>query len=228
VGSANVEGVIVPMQPAAAIRGKVTLDGRDAGGSVQVALAGENNVGYAASMPAEVSADGSMTLVFNALPDVRYRFLITGGQGLRGRGGPPQDIYPADAVLGGRSVFDSGFVAGRETGGAFEVILKRGAATVNGVVYRPGQKAAIGATVALVPPAERRDNLNLYASAITDANGHFELRAAPGEYKLFAWDYLSPGAFQNPAILASVEDRGRSITVQPSAGHTVNLDLIER
>jgi hypothetical protein len=126
----------------------------------------------------------------------------------------------------GRSVFDSGFTVG--SGNSFEVVLKKGAATIEGNVLGADRKPVPGAVVAIGPVAERRQNLNLYWSVAADAAGHFELRGvAPGDYKIFAMDYLPDGALMNSRVIARYEDRASILTVKANDKLTGDLNLIQ-
>jgi hypothetical protein len=75
------------------------------------------------------------------------------------------------------------------------------------------------ASVALVPAEGRRQNRSLYRSVGSDATGRFTMTGvAPGEYTLFAWPPGVPGgSFYNATFLKRYEDRGKAVTVGPSA-----------
>jgi hypothetical protein len=69
--------------------------------------------------------------------------------------------------------------------------------------------------VALIPESPLlRVRDDLYVSASTDAAGRFHLRTiAPGDYKLFAWEYVEPGAWHDPQFLAPYEQFGEPIRI---------------
>jgi hypothetical protein len=49
----------------------------------------------------------------------------------------------------------------------------------------------------------------------TDQFGHYLLRGiAPGDYKLFCWDEVEDGAWEDPDFLRAYEDRGQKISVE--------------
>jgi hypothetical protein len=65
----------------------------------------------------------------------------------------------------------------------------------------------IGGTVALVP-ITRRENPMLYYAASADSMGNFAICGiAPGDYKLFAWDYMPPGAANNAVAFRNMNNR---------------------
>jgi hypothetical protein len=85
-----------------------------------------------------------------------------------------------------------------------------------------------GGTVALVP-ATRRQNEALYYVGRTSSTGAFAIRGiAPGDYKMFAWDVMPPGAYTNAAFLEKYEERGTSITIAAGAKATSKLTAIPR
>lgn len=71
---------------------------------------------------------------------------------------------------------------------------------------------------AVLIPDQQRDRRNAYRFSIADQNGHFTLRVIPpGNYKLFAWEDLEPGAYYDPEFIRKYEDVGMPITVSESA-----------
>ena len=107
-----------------------------------------------------------------------------------------------------------------------QVVVNTDGGTVRGSVQDSAGKPLPNAVVALVPAEARRQNRALYRTAVADAKGSFTVASiSPGQYKLFAWGPgLPPGSFYNPAFLARYEDRGRAITVAPSA--TVDAETL--
>jgi len=89
------------------------------------------------------------------------------------------------------------------------------------------QLPATGCIVALIPEPRYRSQTALFKSSTTDQFGHFTLRGIPpGEYKLFAWDDIEPGAYQNPDFLRPYEQKGKSVHVDEGGRVTIELRLI--
>jgi sarcosine oxidase gamma subunit len=138
------------------------------------------------------------------------------------------DTYISDLKRGEASVFDSGVTIGGKTEEPLEVVLKSKGGSVSGSVsditrLRPFPYA----TVVLVPDRSRRQNLALYRQALSAENGSFSFTGIlPGEYKLFAWGSLTPGAWQNRIFLQRFEDRGVEVTVIERIEKRVDLSVI--
>ncbi len=134
------------------------------------------------------------------------------------------NLYVANILRGGISVFDSGFDVDPDTLGALQIELSSGAATVSGVVRDRERKPVAGATVVLVPPIERRQNPGLYRTAVSDTMGRFTVKGiAPGDYKLLAWESIPASAYRNAEFMTRFEERGTTLQVLPTS--TVNMDV---
>ena len=84
-----------------------------------------------------------------------------------------------------------------------------------------------GVWVVLVPDEAHRDQSRLFQRAATDQFGHYVLRGiAPGEYKIFSWDEVEDGAWEDPDFLRTFEDRGQKISVEEGNAKTVDIVTI--
>jgi hypothetical protein len=161
-----------------------------------------------------VGPDGAFLV--SGMPPGRFR--------LRALTGLPPDLYVADVRRDGQSVFDSGFEVGSNASDPIEILVSAGSATVEGAVLAGPTKPLTRATVALIPEDQRRENRAFYLSAKTDAAGRFKIQGvAPGSYKLFAWESVTPNAFLDASFVAPFEERGRVIQIGP--GETITADL---
>lgn len=132
------------------------------------------------------------------------------------------DAYVADIRQGAASILDRGLVSiGKESAEPVEVILKRPAASIQGVIRDTKGMPARFAVVVLAPNGVRRDNPALFRTMVTLPDGSFLLRGlAPGEYKLFAFENVPAGAWLAPGYLDSFEQLGRGIGI--TAGNTIS------
>jgi hypothetical protein len=157
-----------------------------------------------------------------SVPDVaeaRYRINIAG---------LPPTAYVSDIRLAGASVFDDGFNFNtREAQSSIQIVVNATGEVVEGTVQGNNLKPAADATVVLVPAASHRRNPALYKTATTDEAGRFVLRGvAPGQYTIFAWEYVLSGAWQNSDFIGKNQSRGRPVNVTPQDRTPVQLDLI--
>lgn len=98
---------------------------------------------------------------------------------------------------------------------------------IEGSVQNAKGEPASDVLVTLIPDASHRSILWLFKTAETDQNGHFTIRGVrPGEYKIFAWEMVESGAYQDPDFLKSYESVGETVSIKESTHETVPLKLI--
>jgi hypothetical protein len=214
----DVGGLSLTIRPGFEVRGTITVDGKTPDvNTLRMAMEPADalrRLGVAA--PANIATDGSFSVP--PLPDGRFRVIA--------RAQP--DLYLEDIKQAGVSVFESGFEIRGRNPDPIEVSFKSGAATFDGTLQDSAGRPLIAGSVALVPAA-RRDNPLLYYSTASDSNGSFTIRGiAPGEYKLFAWDYMPPGAASNTAFLEKYEDKGVAISFAAAAKTSQKVTAIPR
>jgi hypothetical protein len=111
------------------------------------------------------------------------------------------------------------------------VFKPKGAKSI-GTGQNPGNlKRAVGVfdggLVVLVPDEAHRDQSRLYQKVATDQYGHYLMRGiAPGDYKIFCWDEVEVGAWEDPDFLRTFEDRGQKISVEDADAKTVDVVAI--
>src|SRR5688572_29127698 len=151
--------------------------------------------------------DGAFRLP--AVPQGHYHLLVDG---------LPKGAYVADVRQGAASVFDSGFDVGLESPAPIQVVLASNGGTLQGIVQNVDGKIVPGSTVVLVPIQHRRLNWLLYRTAVADSSGRYTLHSiAPGDYTLFAWESVSPGAYYSVRFLETYEGQGRTFRITPSS-----------
>lgn len=102
------------------------------------------------------------------------------------------------------------------------------------VGFAPGRVEALAvdegkpfanATGVLVPNA--RERTDLYRTATSDEEGMLVFtNVAPGEYKLFAWEKVQPGSWQNDAVTKGLEDRGKAVRVDKARASYLTVVVI--
>lgn len=164
-------------------------------------------------MPASVKEDGSFTI--ENLPPVKYRLMVVG---------IPPGTYIQSIRAGDSDALNS---AVEITSGApvkVQVVLGVGVGEVIGVVQDAKGQPVAGATVTLLPDPLKEEPSGLTRTASSDQNGQFFLsNAAPGDYKLFAWQDVEPlASLYRPRVPQDPRGAGSEGVDQsrrPAAGH---------
>jgi hypothetical protein len=116
-------------------------------------------------------------------------------------------------------VLNNGLVVAQGATVQLEITVAADAGKVEGT-------AAPGATVVLIPELKLRARNDLFKTATTDQTGHFEFTSVtPGEYKVFAWDDVEPGIWNDPEFLKEHEKKGEPVTVGSKGHETVKVKL---
>jgi hypothetical protein len=85
------------------------------------------------------------------------------------------------------------------------------------------------AQVVLVPEEKLRDKTALYKTTATDQAGKFSFRGIPpGDYSIFAWDYVEQGAFYSRDFLKPYEMKAAPVHIEPRSESTVSIEVIPR
>jgi hypothetical protein len=249
------DNINVTVRSGTDLRGTVLVDGKPTPAAVRISLQADDAAAEGSLLagilaqvrtfePA-INLDGSFTIPL--VPDARYRFAVIPGapQVITARATTtqnsvrapqagltvlPSTAYLADVRQAGVSVYDNGLDVG--SGGTagtapIEVLLSTNPGSLEGTVLGKDQKPVEGARVVLIPEMNRRQNPDLYKTARSDAQGRFTLiMLPPGPYKVFAWEALQGGAYQNAAYLEKVEQRGTPVTITAGSRSTASVRLI--
>jgi len=217
VGNADVEGIAIMIAPGADINGLIVWDGPPSLEQDQLSVMPEPldaNFGFLFS--ARVTP--ANTFVLKDVGDGVYRAKIW-GEG--------KDCYVKDVQYAGSSALEEGFTVTRAATGTLEITISSHGARVHGSVTDLDGLPAAGVRVVLVPEASRRTQYRLYKPQTTDQYGRFELRGiAPGDYKLFSWEEVESGAWEDPEFLKPFEEKGERISLQDGDQKTLNLTTI--
>jgi hypothetical protein len=107
-----------------------------------------------------------------------------------------------------------------------QIVLATGG-KLEGVVTNDRNEAMANVKVALVPDLAYRNRDELYRNAVTDAFGKFKLQGiALGDYRVFAWEEIADGAWQDVEILRNVESRGKAVRIGEGGETAVELVAI--
>ncbi len=218
VGKTNLEGVTVIISRGLPVTGKVRVEGNTPVSLNELTIEIEPRGPFPAGYGTQLAADGSFTL--QGIPPDAYRIRLSG---------TPGDIYLRAARLGDREVLEAGLDLSHaeSASGPLELLLASGAGRLEGVVLDERQNPASGAQVVLIPESSRRDQSALYKNTTADQNGHFTLSGiAPGEYKVFAWEDVETGAYQDADFLRPYEGRGEACKIDRGSAKSLQLQVI--
>lgn len=163
---------------------------------------------------AQVAEDGTFTLT--SVPAMSYKITVsgvTGGYVVGGR-------YQNNDVMSEPLQVEQGQAAAALT---IQVGFQPG--TVTGDVRDGKDMPFQAATCVLVPTA--RNRIDLYKTASSDQNGKFTFsNVAPGDYKLFAWESVPSGAYEDATYMRPFEDKGKPVIIGKGATIPTQISVI--
>jgi len=218
VGNADVDGIILTISADVSVSGRVVWDGAPSLQATELSVSlrpkdmGWNFWGSSTRLDAE----NSFTL--KDVSDGTYFAEITGES---------KDCYIKDVRYGASNALDDGFTVTKGVLANLEITVSSRGARLQGAVADTDGLPATGVQVILVPEESRRNLHRLYRTGTTDQYGHFEIRGiAPGDYKLFSWDEVESGAWEDAEFLKPFEEKAEKVSVQDGDQKTLNLTAI--
>lgn len=138
-----------------------------------------------------------------------------------------QSAYVKSIRLGGKDVLNAGAHIDGVVRETLQVVISMNGGSLQGRVIDANGKTVSNAKAVLVPDAARRTRGDLYKNASTDESGRFQLTGiTPGSYKLFAWERVEDGAWQDPQYIKLFEDKGTSVQIRENQQATIETKLI--
>ena len=218
VGNADVEGVTLTISPGTSINGRVIWDGKPSLESDELSISPystEQGIDFGGA--ARVAPNGAFTL--KDVSEDTYHLSVNGMS---------KDSYIKAVRYGTADALYDGFAVQRGTDASLEVTLSSRGARVQGTVADADGLPLAGVWAVLVPEEAHRSQMQMFKVATTDQYGHFELRGVPpGDYKLFSWEEVENGAWQDPEFLKPFEAKGEEIKLQEGDQKTASLTTIK-
>ncbi|MGA2738946.1 MAG: carboxypeptidase regulatory-like domain-containing protein [Bryobacteraceae bacterium] len=216
VGNNDMDGIVLTLNPGVELKGQVKTEGPEGItlASIYVLL---HMHGLGAASGDRVHDDGTFTLTQVAPEQYDVRVMNI-----------PDGYYVKSIRGGGQEVRDSGLDMTNGAPGMLTVTIAPGAGQIEGVVQNDKQSPAAGALVALIPvDARRREMRDAYYTATTDQYGKFTLKNIdPGDYKLYAWDDVEPGAYMDTDFVKPFESQGVTMSIHENGRESAQLKLI--
>jgi len=218
VGTVEVNRLTLLLQPVSEVSGEVRLEGAEIDRVMQslrsLRIQLEPEDGFMTTLTAAMS---STNFVFR---DVREGDYVLRFSGL------PDDSYVSSIRVGGRELADKS-IAVRGRLGRMEVILGSDPGQIEGSVIDAHDQPCGGARVVLIPNEPRRKRLESYKSVTTDQYGNFQFKGVmPGSYKLFVWESVEDGAWEDPEFLSTYEALGVPVEAIPETRVTQSVRMI--
>ncbi len=217
VGDADIENLALNLLPPTTITGRITWDGPPAleGDQLMVHLSSNDSDPYSGSNAAV--GPGGQFLLRHVSDGIHHVQLS----------GEARDCYIKEVRYGDSASPDGDITVARGAPVSLEITVSSRGALVQGTVTNSDNLPAAGIWAVLVPDKARRARDDLYQIGSTDQNGHFDLHGiAPGEYKLFSWEEVQQGVWQDPDFLKQFEDQGVTIDLRAGEQKTANLTAI--
>jgi len=136
--------------------------------------------------------------------------------------GLPQGAYLKSIRQGGSDVLRDGLRVLGAVENPIEIVLGRTGGRLEGRAVNRNKQPEKNVPVVLVPT--NRSRKDLFQKTSTDADGRFKFDGIlPDQYKVFAWEDVVEGAWQDPDFLRPFEPRG--VTVDFSSGKPLTTEV---
>ena len=148
---------------------------------------------------------------------------------------PPSSLLPAgfenvfvkSITLDGKDVLNEGLQLEAAPRRNLQVVISTNGGIIEGRVVATDATPRANVKTVAVPSAPRRRRGDLYKYVSTDDEGRFQLTGlAPGDYKLFAFERVEEGAWQDPEFIRLFEERGTPVRVEQGRRSTVEIRII--
>jgi hypothetical protein len=220
VGNGNLDDLTLTLaagvELSGAVRGPEAANLKSATIRVQLEPRGGNIV-VTGTASGAVREDGTFS-VQNVTPDA-YNVRVYG---------LPEGCYVQSVRFGDSDITDAGLdLSQSAAAGQLAVTVATGAGQVNGSVENDKQQPASGVWVIAVPEGARREHQQYYGLANTDQTGHYTLKGlVPGDYRVYAFDQMEAGAYQDSEFMKPFESKGEKLHVEENGNLTQQLKLI--
>jgi hypothetical protein len=218
VTNADIENVSLALVPGFQLKGRVTLNGGSPATLPDIERAGVylepiDSLPFG-SPQQSLKQDGLFSL--EGIPSGDYRVMLVP---------TPANTFIESIRLGQTDV-SSGMTISGSTSDSLEIVLGTKGGLIEGTILDKDQKPMPGVQAVLIPDRQR-DRRDAYRFSTADQNGHFTLRVIPpGNYKLFAWEDLEPGAYYDPEFIRKYEDVATRVTVSESAALNIAVKVL--
>jgi hypothetical protein len=212
----NVSGLSLQLRPGMTVSGQIYVDGTPAENfspqSLRVQIQLVDDLPFGGNISAQVGADGAFQLE-NVVPGAQYRVTLNSVSG----------SYLLAGRYGGANALSAPFVA-TDSVGSLQLQIGFGPGRLETVI-KNGDKPVPGALAVLIP--SDRGRYDLYRTANSDKDGKIAFaNVTPGDYKVFAWEEIQQGAWQDPYVMEKYEDRGRPVHIDKAGALKEEVQIV--
>jgi uncharacterized surface anchored protein len=235
VAERDVENLLIPLSSSTAVSARITVEGvtpgaKDPLASLSGMLKPEINTSLGNVMRSALPTPGTNVMTFMNIAPGDYQFDISqASQGYVLQGVTRENntgLYIKSVRFGREDALGTFHVSSDTTNVVLDVVLTTGTGSVTGTAHGRAGDPAANATVVLVPTNARKRTA-LYQAVVTGSDGKFGFQEIPpGDYKLFAWDDVETGAWENAEFISVYESRGRAVRVSENSKDDVPLNVI--
>jgi hypothetical protein len=218
VTTADVTGLRLIIGPGVSIPGRVLWEGKPN-------LTAEEETVYLQPpeiggwMGKDLRVDEKGEFLLKEVPDGLFS---VGVQGIS------KDCYIKEISYGENTLPERELRVARGSSANLEITISSRGAKVEGRVSNDDNLPLAGAWAVVIPEVSKRKLHYLYKTDNTDQFGHFEFHGLPpGKYKLFAWEGVEEGIWEDEEFLKGYEDKGLMIEVKDGDAQTAELKLIQ-
>lgn len=138
----------------------------------------------------------------------------------------PRGGYIKSMMLGDYDVLTNEMVIAADTAAPLNIVVSARGAVVTGTVAEDAAAHSSRAVVLLAPDGKYAHVLSFYKVASADEDGKFEFKSVtPGRYKLYAFDRMEPGSWQDLDFLKPYQQHAGE-TFSVAEGETIKRESV--
>ena len=138
-----------------------------------------------------------------------------------------QDAYVKSILMEERDILNGELLVEGRPLSAIVVVVGFNGGLVEGRALNAKQEPVSNAVVLLAPDGPPPIRSDRFRSVSTDESGKFAIRGiAPGNYTVYAWEDVDPGAWFNPAFMRLYESSGQPIRIGDAQRQSLELRVI--
>lgn len=228
VADRDVENLAIAVGPTITISARITAGGLTPGELESYGLVGilrpeRDTTARATLRQPNVLMGPGNTMTWESVPSGDYQLNIQQNAALRDN---LKRLYIKSIRFGREDAFDTVHVSSN-TMDVLEVVLTAETGSVEGAAIGRAGDPAANVTVVLVPTNARKRTA-LYKTLVTGSDGKFRFQEIPpGDYKLFAWEDIEIGAWEDPEFIRPYESRGRAVRIPENGKEEIQLNVIQ-